>query len=143
MFLQSLTRSISKISGKVPLRTVLVVPFVLQIVGAVGVVGYLSFRNGQQAVNDLVNQLQNEVTARIEQKLEAYLIVPHQINKTNLDAVSIGLLDLKNFQSTGRYFWKQMQVFQGIGYIKRNIMLDTNMKSNSLLQVAFEAEVTK
>lgn len=32
---------------------------------------------------------------------------------------------------------------QGIGYIKRNIMLGTNMKSNSLIQVSFEAEVTK
>ncbi|HAX80364.1 MAG TPA: guanylate cyclase [Cyanobacteria bacterium UBA11372] len=113
----NLNRLVAKIYGQLPLRTVLIVPFVLQIFAAVGLTGYLSFRNGQQAVNDLVNQLQNEVTSRIEQKLEAYLIVPHQINKTNLDAVSIGLLDLKNFQNTGRHFWKQIQVFQGIGYI--------------------------
>ena len=32
---------------------------------------------------------------------------------------------------------------QGVGYIKRNIMLDTNLKDNSLIQVSFEAEVTK
>jgi hypothetical protein len=32
---------------------------------------------------------------------------------------------------------------QGIGYIKRNIMLNTNIKDNSLIQVSFEAEVTK
>ena len=113
----NLNRLVGKIYGQLPLRTVLIVPFLLQIFAAVGLTGYLSFRNGQQAVNDLVNQLQNEVTARIEQKLEAYLIVPHQINKTNLDAVSIGILDLKNFQNTGRYFWKQIQVFKGIGYI--------------------------
>ena len=113
----NLNRLIAKIYGQLPLRTVLIVPFVLQIFAAVGLTGYLSFRNGQQAVNDLVNQLQNEVTSRIEQKLEAYLIVPHQINQTNLDAVSIGLLDLNNFQNTGRHFWKQIQVFQGIGYI--------------------------
>ncbi len=113
----NLNRLVGKIYGQLPLRTVLIVPFVLQIFAAVGLTGYLSFRNGQQAVNDLVNQLQNEVTARIEQKLEAYLIVPHQINQTNLDAVSIGILDLKKFPNTGRYFWKQIQVFQGIGYI--------------------------
>ncbi|NJQ98044.1 MAG: hypothetical protein HC784_11335 [Hydrococcus sp. CSU_1_8] len=29
----------------------------MQIVSAVGLVGYLSFQNGQQAVNNLVNQL--------------------------------------------------------------------------------------
>ncbi len=32
---------------------------------------------------------------------------------------------------------------QGIGYIKRNIMLNTNMRDNPLLQVSFEAEVTR
>ena len=32
---------------------------------------------------------------------------------------------------------------QGIGYIKRNIMLDTNMRERSLIQVSLEADVTK
>jgi hypothetical protein len=32
---------------------------------------------------------------------------------------------------------------QGIGYIKRNIMLSTNLKDNSLIQVSFEANVTR
>jgi signal transduction histidine kinase/class 3 adenylate cyclase/CheY-like chemotaxis protein len=113
----SLNRLVTKIYGQLPLRTVLIVPFVLQIFAAVGLTGYLSFRNGQQAVNDLATQLQNEVTARIQQKLESYLIVPHQINRINLEAVATGILDLKNFHSTGRYFWKQIQVFKGIGYI--------------------------
>ncbi|MGB8689743.1 MAG: hypothetical protein WCD53_20730 [Microcoleus sp.] len=46
---------------KPPLGVVLIVPFVLQIVGAVGLVGYLSFRNGQKAVNNLASQLMSEV----------------------------------------------------------------------------------
>ncbi|MGB7709409.1 MAG: hypothetical protein WBL95_07695 [Microcoleus sp.] len=46
---------------KPPLGVVLIVPFVLQIVGAVGLVGYLSFRNGQKAVNNLGSQLMSEV----------------------------------------------------------------------------------
>lgn len=32
---------------------------------------------------------------------------------------------------------------QGIGYIKRNIMLNTNLKEKSLIQFSFEAEVTR
>ncbi len=32
---------------------------------------------------------------------------------------------------------------QGIGYIKRNIMLGTNLKDNPLIQVSFEATVTR
>jgi len=46
----------NKSSLKFRLQTALVVPFILQIVAAVGLVGYLSLRNGQQAVTDLANQ---------------------------------------------------------------------------------------
>jgi PAS domain S-box-containing protein len=104
------------ISPKVPLRTVLIVPFVLQIFAAVGLTGYLSFRNGQKAVNDLVTQLQSKQSDRIDRHLDTYLATPNQINQINLDAIELGLLNLNDFQSTGRYFWKQMQVFD-VGYI--------------------------
>ncbi|NES80361.1 MAG: hypothetical protein F6K10_02240 [Moorea sp. SIO2B7] len=45
----------SKISRQIPLQTVLVVPFVIQIFATVGLVGYLSFRNGQKVVEDLAS----------------------------------------------------------------------------------------
>jgi hypothetical protein len=48
--------SAPKANKFIPLRLILVVPFVLQIFAAVGLVGFLSFRNGQKAVNDLANQ---------------------------------------------------------------------------------------
>ncbi|HBK97969.1 MAG TPA: hypothetical protein DD001_11945 [Microcoleaceae bacterium UBA10368] len=51
---------------KLPLGVVLIVPFVLEIVGAVGLVGYLSFRNGQKAVNNLASQLMSEVIPIIQ-----------------------------------------------------------------------------
>ncbi|MFB8798101.1 MAG: hypothetical protein U7126_28615 [Microcoleus sp.] len=51
---------------KPPLGVVLIVPFVLQIVGAVGLVGYLSFRNGQKAVNNLGSQLMSEVIPMLQ-----------------------------------------------------------------------------
>ena len=52
--------------SRVSLRTVLIVPFVLQIFVAVGLTGYLSLRNGQKAVNDLADRLSNEVSDRTE-----------------------------------------------------------------------------
>ncbi len=116
MSIKSLSRLVSNVSGKVPLRTVLIVPFVLQIFAAVGLTGYLSFRNGHKAVNNLATKLQSEVSDRIDQHLDTYLATPNQINQINLDAIELGLLNLNDFQSTGRYFWKQMQVFD-VGYI--------------------------
>ncbi|MEH1903734.1 MAG: ATP-binding protein [Nostoc sp.] len=111
----SINRLVGKVYTKMPLRYVLIVPFILQICGAVGLVGYLSYQNGQKAVNELATQLENEICDRIEQHLDSYLATPKQINQINLDAVELGLLNLSDFKTTGNYFWKQMQVFN-VGY---------------------------
>lgn len=63
------------------LSVVLLVPFVLLITGTVGLVSYLSFRNGEKAVHDLSSQLRREILARIDRELEAYFSVPHNINQ--------------------------------------------------------------
>ncbi|MGI0485540.1 PAS domain S-box protein [Pantanalinema rosaneae CENA516] len=64
---------------KVALHWVLVVPFVVQIVGAVGLVGYLSYRSGQQVVCQLANHLLEEVTKRISDRLDQDLLTPQQV----------------------------------------------------------------
>jgi signal transduction histidine kinase/DNA-binding NarL/FixJ family response regulator len=100
---------------KMPLRLILIVPFVIQIFAAVGLVGYLSFINGQKAVNDLAQQLMSKVNILVDQHLDTYLAIPHQINQINVDAKELRMLNLQDFQQAGRYFWKQMRVFN-IGY---------------------------
>jgi PAS domain S-box-containing protein len=99
------------------LRYALVIPFVLQISVAVGLVGYLSFRNGQQSVYDVVIQLQKEVSNRIQQNLQSYLTAPHQINQSNLDAVNLKHLDIKRLNSWEKYLWLQVQRFPNINFI--------------------------
>lgn len=113
--IKSINRLVGKVYANMPLRYVLIVPFILQICGAVGLVGYLSYQNGQKAVTELATQLENEICDRIEQHLDSYLTTPKQINQINLDAIELGLLNLSDFQTTGNYFWKQMQVFN-VGY---------------------------
>lgn len=104
-------------SKGIPLRLLLVVPFVLQIFAVVGLTGYFSLRNGRQAVNGLANQLMDKVSNQVDQHLETYLTTPHQINQLNIAALEQKLLDLHNFQNAGHYFWKQMQVFKNVSYI--------------------------
>ncbi len=107
---------LKKLIGNVPLRTVLIIPFVLQIIGAVGIVGYLSFRNGQKAVNDLASQLRTEVSSRINQHLDSQLNTARHLAQVNGDAFEVGLLDPKDLDNMARFFWKQMQLFN-VGYI--------------------------
>lgn len=56
-------------SGHVSLRLVLVVPFVLQVIVAVGITGWLALQNGQKAIRDLAVQLENEIAERVEQHI--------------------------------------------------------------------------
>ena len=99
---------------RLPLQAVLVVPFVLQIFAAVGLVGYFSFRNGQQAVNDLANQLINSTTQRVDEQLDNYLALPPQLAEVTAEAIAAGQLDLKDIQASERYFWRQSKVFPSI-----------------------------
>ncbi|HBK63501.1 MAG TPA: hypothetical protein DD000_08260, partial [Cyanobacteria bacterium UBA11166] len=87
---------------KFRLWTTLIVPFVLQIIGTVGLVGYLSFRNGQKAVNDLASQLRSELSLRIERELKSYLTVPHDINQFNATAFAGGELNFANPQNVSQ-----------------------------------------
>ncbi len=103
---------ISQIIARTPLRMILVVPFVIQISVTVGLVGYLSYRNGQKAVNDLANQLRSEITNRIEQHLDSYLSTPILINKINQDSIRLGKIDLENLEEMARFFWQQHQWVQ-------------------------------
>ncbi|MGL5835741.1 MAG: ATP-binding protein [Waterburya sp.] len=108
--------SANKYKG-LPLRLVLVLPFVLQVVGAVGLVGYLSFKNGQQAVNDLADRLMDKSSKLVSERLDNFLETPQKINQLNRDAIALGLVDLKDFKTAGHYFWKQLQTYPDISYI--------------------------
>ncbi|GBE92295.1 ATP-binding protein [Nostoc cycadae] len=94
-----------------PLQLVLIIPFTVQIFGAVGLVGYLSFKNGRQAVNDLADQLMNRTNTIVQQHLDAYLSIPHKVNQINADAIAMGLLNVRDRQTIAKYFWKQMQAY--------------------------------
>lgn len=87
---------------KLNLRTTLVVPFVLQVVTAVGLVGYLSYQSGQQAVSDLSSQLRGEITARIKRELEGFFLMPQKINAQNVEGFDE--LDFDNPKNLGALY---------------------------------------
>jgi hypothetical protein len=118
MPIKYLTDQILKMSGKVPIRIVLVVPFAIQTFAAVGLTGWLSLRNGRIAVNDVATQLRAEVTSRIEQHIYAYIKTPHQINQLNLDAIRLGILNLQDADNLQRYFSQQIKTFDKISFIQ-------------------------
>lgn len=99
---------------KIPLRFVLIAPFVLLTIGAVGLVGYLSWHNGQQAVNDLANQLMDEVGDRVTLKLDTYLETPYVVNELNIDAIELGQINPNHLPQIERHFWRQIWRFDSV-----------------------------
>jgi adenylate cyclase len=67
-------------------------------------------------VDLLTKQLRQEVNDRVQQELNSYLSIPHQINQSNLDAIELGLIDPQDLKTMGRFFAKQMRTFD-VGYI--------------------------
>ena len=94
-----------KVNKTLPLQLVLVVPFVLQIFGAVGLVGYLSFKNGQKAINDVAIQLRQEMSDRINLQVLNYLEKPYYVGQTIVAAAQENQLALTDVTKLERTFW--------------------------------------
>lgn len=108
---------VSNSSFKFRLRTTIVVPFVLQIVAAVGLVGYLSYCNGQESVNRLASQIRTEVASRTNQVLEEYFKTPYQVTKSNINALKLNHINLADKEAVEHYFAVQLQVYPMLGEI--------------------------
>ncbi|MBD0336819.1 MAG: HAMP domain-containing protein, partial [Cyanobacteria bacterium Co-bin13] len=98
------------------LQSILIVPFVLQLAGAVGLIGYLSYRNGQETVRDLSSQLRYEITARINQQLNSYVDIPHAINRVNASALLSGNIDVEAASGYDQ-LWEQAKIFPNTNLI--------------------------
>jgi adenylate cyclase len=103
---------------KPSLRAILTVPFLIQIIGAVSLVAWLSFKNGERAVTDLTEQLMGQLTERIEQNLTHYLDEAVGINEANQVIVRQRLLPLEPIGRWETYLWRQVQSTKNVNFIK-------------------------
>lgn len=99
------------------LRLMFTLPMLVQLVSAVGLVGYLSFLNGQRAVQDLASQLRSELSARIDKELHSYFGQPHEINRINATAFAYGELDINSAKSGENLLFQQMQIHPTIAFV--------------------------
>ncbi|MEM8806572.1 MAG: ATP-binding protein [Cyanobacteria bacterium P01_G01_bin.38] len=108
MPLSCVSKNLSRRLRRANLRTILVVPFVLQIIGTVGVIGYLSYLNSQQAVEQMVFQLETKISNRLREQVLNYLARPHDFHQITLSSLRSGTLDPNNFPALEKFFWQQI-----------------------------------
>lgn len=109
--------NLSQIIHQLPLQTVLVTSFVTQIIITVGLVGYLSIKNGEKIVTEMINNLSEEIGNQVIQNLNSYLALPQQINQQNLRLINTQFLHLDNLQPWEYHLWRQIQDFSDIAFI--------------------------
>lgn len=93
----------------IPLRWKIPILVVTPLITAVGLTGWLTFRNGQNAVENLAQQLSSNVSREINLNVQGYLDRPVLINHVNAAAIRSGNLNIENFQELERYFWNQIR----------------------------------
>ena len=99
------------------IRTALIAPFLLQIIGTVGLVGYFSFINGRKAVNDLATQLQTEISDRIQDNLETYLSEAVDILKTQKASIKLNHVSSQDPGNFRAYQWELFQIYKEVTII--------------------------
>ncbi|KAB2952634.1 response regulator [Heliorestis acidaminivorans] len=101
---------------RLPLRLVLIVPFVIQLMIVVGLTGWLSWKNGQEAVSDVTTKLRSEITERIYDHLKNHMDTPPLVNQLNANVLETNMLDLQNKEERERFFYHQIKSFPDIAY---------------------------
>ena len=101
----------------IPLWFALTVPFILLTVTTVGIVGFLSFVSGRQAVNELALNTQEEILFRVESETSQFLKVPHYINNINSRLVSLDVLGIDEMHPWKNHLPGQLEAFDYPGNI--------------------------
>ncbi|PZO40512.1 MAG: hypothetical protein DCF19_11455 [Pseudanabaena frigida] len=95
----------------------MVVPFIVQIVVSVGLVGYLSYRSGQDSVNQLATELRKQTVNQVGQFLNSYLATPVLINRINADAMKAGQISFQDLPQLEKHLYRQLQQFNNVSHI--------------------------
>ncbi|MEY3219666.1 MAG: hypothetical protein RIT27_1023 [Pseudomonadota bacterium] len=99
------------------LRLVLISIFSIQLIVFTLIIGWLSFRNSQQTVQEIITQLQTEIVSRIKEHLHQYLAIPPLVLKINQEVIENGSLNTNNQLELERYLFKQIKLFPQMTFI--------------------------
>ncbi|MEI6427551.1 MAG: PAS domain S-box protein [Pseudanabaena sp. ELA607] len=95
----------------------MVIPFLVQIITAVSVVGYLSHRSGQVAINHLANQLMNQASARVKDQLDTVLAGQQQVLIANQKVIQENNYSATDPKQLRQSFWQQIQLIPYLNHI--------------------------
>lgn len=99
------------------LRTLLLVPFVLPLVGVAGIISVLWINNSNRNVRELAQQLQRRASQQVEDHLTNYLASPYQVIQLMVKSVESGRVDVSDREKTLNYLWQMAQIYPKVSYL--------------------------
>jgi PAS domain S-box-containing protein len=102
---------------KVPLIAVILAPFVVLTFVSLAVSESFSWQNRQNTVRQLSSQIRTLAMGKIGAYLDKYLESAEQVNLVTLRSVKLGILNIRDFDKTGKFFWELMKLYPTVGYL--------------------------
>jgi PAS domain S-box-containing protein len=107
-------------SRSIPLQWLILLAFVVQIFGAVGLVAYLSYRSGEESANKLALRLKTEISTRVTEKTTTYLQAIDQVNKNNIIEEISGFLRTIDIQAGTVFIMERDQTLVATSSLTQN-----------------------
>ncbi len=110
-------RSLRQLIYRLPLRTLLTIPFIMQLTVVTTLIAGLSFQSGKEAVDALVKQMGQQASDRIAQTLETELEGPHAAYQIIQGAIDTDQIDVNNFDQLQCYLQRLVKQDNGVDYL--------------------------
>lgn len=102
---------------RISLRTLLLLPLVLQLAVTAGVISLVSYQGRQWAASDLAGRTQQRASRQVADYLTTYLSSPQQVIALMAQAVSSGDLDPADRAAVTRQLWFLHRLFPTAPYL--------------------------
>lgn len=96
------------------LRDIFVILFTLFIMISSIVISYISYIYNRKAAHDMAEQLMNEVSKSVYQRIDSYLFAPRNIVSINHLLVKQGKIDIHKTDQLQSHLWSQVNLFSNV-----------------------------
>ncbi len=138
-------------SRKISLLPWLIISSLTQIILSISVVGYISYRSGQEMLYRFARELMLQAGDRSISKIDQYLTSADLINRLNEEAITLGILDPQDLEAIHRQLILQQRQFHNVtsilygdpsGNVRLVNKITPNSATKSDLQIALNDPVS-
>ncbi len=99
------------------LKTVLAIAGIVQVLAAIGLVGYLSYRSSSTALESIANRVLDQVSDRVLEHLDRFTTTPKTVTEINQREIEGQRLPTENLAPWTSHLIRQSSIFNKLSYV--------------------------